>query len=206
MPHSEICGSTAICAYPQLIAACHVLLRLPVPRHSPCALFSLTVVLLLKILSANVRFSEFVVSHLILLSFVFAVALFSFQGACPVSLQFSESRGQVPSSAFSYHPLASSASRFLLPTSSFRYPLPIFCSFLLPGLFPVLPSYSRIIKPLSQLLSQLILFHIPGQFKKPVYKLQCAVCKYPLSLPFILTFILPFDLSPLILTCSRKRC
>ena len=41
-PHSEICGSRAICASPQLIAACHVLLRLPVPRHSPCALSNLT--------------------------------------------------------------------------------------------------------------------------------------------------------------------
>ena len=40
-PHSEICGSMAICASPQLIAACRVLLRLPVPRHSPCALISL---------------------------------------------------------------------------------------------------------------------------------------------------------------------
>ena len=41
-PHSEICGSTSICDYPQLIAACHVLLRLLMPRHSPYALFSLT--------------------------------------------------------------------------------------------------------------------------------------------------------------------
>jgi hypothetical protein len=41
-PHSEICGSTDICSSPQLIAACHVLRRLLVPRHSPCALFSLT--------------------------------------------------------------------------------------------------------------------------------------------------------------------
>ncbi len=37
-PHSEICGSKAVCASPQLIAACRVLLRLPVPRHPPCAL------------------------------------------------------------------------------------------------------------------------------------------------------------------------
>ena len=43
-PHSEICGSMLICSSPQLIAACRVLLRLPVPRHSPCALYSLTVV------------------------------------------------------------------------------------------------------------------------------------------------------------------
>ena len=41
-PHSEICGSMRMCRYPQLIAACHVLRRLLMPRHSPCALFSLT--------------------------------------------------------------------------------------------------------------------------------------------------------------------
>ena len=41
-PHSEICGSTLICSSPQLIAAYHVLHRLLMPRHSPCALFSLT--------------------------------------------------------------------------------------------------------------------------------------------------------------------
>ena len=41
-PHSEICGSTDICSFPQLIAACRVLLRLLMPRHSPCALHSLT--------------------------------------------------------------------------------------------------------------------------------------------------------------------
>ena len=40
-PHSEICGSKLICSSPQLIAACHVLLRLPVPRHSPYALVRL---------------------------------------------------------------------------------------------------------------------------------------------------------------------
>ena len=42
LPHSEICGSKDICSSPQLIAACHVLHRLLMPRHSPCALFSLT--------------------------------------------------------------------------------------------------------------------------------------------------------------------
>ena len=41
-PHSDICGLTDICSSPQLFAACHVLLRLPVPRHSPCALSCLT--------------------------------------------------------------------------------------------------------------------------------------------------------------------
>ena len=42
-PHSEIPGSKPMCGSPRLIAACHVLLRLSMPRHSPCALISLTV-------------------------------------------------------------------------------------------------------------------------------------------------------------------
>ncbi|EOQ35791.1 hypothetical protein, partial [Butyricicoccus pullicaecorum] len=41
-PHSEIFGSKPICGSPKLIAACRVLHRLSVPRHSPCALYSLT--------------------------------------------------------------------------------------------------------------------------------------------------------------------
>ena len=43
-PHSEISGSQLICSSPKLIAAYHVLHRLLMPRHSPCALISLTVV------------------------------------------------------------------------------------------------------------------------------------------------------------------
>ena len=35
-------GQSDICSLPQLFAACHVLLRLPVPRHPPCALSCLT--------------------------------------------------------------------------------------------------------------------------------------------------------------------
>ena len=42
LPHSEISGSSLICSYPKLIAACRVLHRLLMPRHSPCALSSLT--------------------------------------------------------------------------------------------------------------------------------------------------------------------
>ena len=41
-PHSEISGSMDICSSPKLIAACRVLHRLLMPRHSPCALYSLT--------------------------------------------------------------------------------------------------------------------------------------------------------------------
>ena len=41
-PHSEISGSKRMCRSPKLIAACRVLHRLLMPRHSPCALFRLT--------------------------------------------------------------------------------------------------------------------------------------------------------------------
>src|SRR5881296_1108223 len=38
LPHSDILGSQLVCSSPRLIAAYHVLRRLPVPRHPPCAL------------------------------------------------------------------------------------------------------------------------------------------------------------------------
>ena len=43
-PHSEISGSQDMCSSPKLFAAYHVLHRLLVPRHPPCALSTLTVV------------------------------------------------------------------------------------------------------------------------------------------------------------------
>lgn len=39
LSHSEIRGSQLLCSSPRLIAALHVLLRLSVPRHPPCALW-----------------------------------------------------------------------------------------------------------------------------------------------------------------------
>ena len=42
LPHSVISGSTLMCSSPKLFAACHDLHRLLMPRHPPCALFSLT--------------------------------------------------------------------------------------------------------------------------------------------------------------------
>ena len=41
-PHSDISGSQDICSSPKLFAAYHVFHRLLVPRHPPCALFSIT--------------------------------------------------------------------------------------------------------------------------------------------------------------------
>ena len=49
-PHSEICGSKLICSSPQLIAACHVLRRLLMPRHSPYALVRLNFLYIVPIL------------------------------------------------------------------------------------------------------------------------------------------------------------
>ena len=43
LPHSEISGSKPVNDSPKLIAACHVLLRLPMPRHPPLALSSLSI-------------------------------------------------------------------------------------------------------------------------------------------------------------------
>ena len=44
-PHSEIPGSKPVCGSPRLIAAYHVLHRLLVPRHPPCALSNLAEIL-----------------------------------------------------------------------------------------------------------------------------------------------------------------
>ena len=59
-PHSEICGSMLMCSSPQLIAACHVLHRLLMPRHSPCALISLTFVEqpISKLFSSSIRIMQ----------------------------------------------------------------------------------------------------------------------------------------------------
>src|SRR5207344_3670991 len=51
-PHSDIPGSKTVCVSPRLIAAYHVLHRLLVPRHPPCALSSLTGIIS-KVLGAH---------------------------------------------------------------------------------------------------------------------------------------------------------
>ena len=47
--HSEICGSKLAYSSPQLIAVNHVLHRLPMPRHSLCALYCFTICFLVHI-------------------------------------------------------------------------------------------------------------------------------------------------------------
>ena len=96
-PHSDTCGSILICSSPQLFAACRVLLRLPMPRHSPCALYSLNFVrtqivwngfcfatcfLVVILPYFKYRLTCFVVSFLYFsICFLFSIfVLFSFQG------------------------------------------------------------------------------------------------------------------------------
>ena len=98
-PHSDICGSMDMCSSPQLFAAYHVLLRLPVPRHPPDALVNLTINtcirVIYRIFSSLLLVSEFLVSLnkmtdesllpiSVLISirclFVLHLVLFNFQG------------------------------------------------------------------------------------------------------------------------------
>ena len=62
-PHSDICGSMDICSSPQLFAAYHVFLRLLVPRHPPCALFSLTLLRIHSVVCFFLRTSESFLTH-----------------------------------------------------------------------------------------------------------------------------------------------
>ena len=85
-PHSDIHGSKDICSSPWLFAAYHVLPRLSVPRHPPCALSSLTfftmysVTLLLVCLF--VSWFDIFMSHLGCLNIfcLFDILICSFQG------------------------------------------------------------------------------------------------------------------------------
>ena len=121
-PHSEICGSMDICSYPQLIAACHVLLRLLMPRHSPCALLSLTSLgspfelnymsfFPLK-LNFLLPFTEKLIHHSLHCS-VFKVQLVGLGGLEPPTSRLSGVR----SSLLSYKPISSQVCALL--TSSF---------------------------------------------------------------------------------------
>ena len=57
-PHSDIPGSKPACGSPRLFAACHVLHRLILPRHPPCALSSLTIEFTRTQQSDNLRNTE----------------------------------------------------------------------------------------------------------------------------------------------------
>ena len=55
-PHSDISGSMDICSSPKLFAAYHVFHRLPVPRHPPCALLCLTIIMYIALYITGLGF------------------------------------------------------------------------------------------------------------------------------------------------------
>ena len=82
--HSDICGSMFACNSPQLFAAYHVLLRLLMPRHSPCALISLTI-LNYALIASKSSHKEFLLlsaycskNTRLLLSFIFLICIYLF--------------------------------------------------------------------------------------------------------------------------------
>ena len=87
--HSDICASTLAYSYTQLFAVNHVLLRLLMPRHSPCALISFTICFLSFMSSLKFALIVFFLRlwYLKLLSFssfrisALLFVLFSFQAA-----------------------------------------------------------------------------------------------------------------------------
>ena len=64
-PHSEISGSTVVCTSPRLIAACHALHRLLMPRHPPYALSNLTINYLASLKSSYITTSSSIFKDLI---------------------------------------------------------------------------------------------------------------------------------------------
>ena len=83
--HSDICASMLAYSSTQLFAVNHVLRRLPMPRHSPCALISFTICFLqvmsfLLCLFAcdfwNLNFSSFRISALLFIQFSSCLLVF----------------------------------------------------------------------------------------------------------------------------------
>ena len=64
LPHSDISGSKLVCSSPKLIAAYHVLHRLPAPNHPPYALSSLTKNNSFSVLFSNIRYLTIVKEHI----------------------------------------------------------------------------------------------------------------------------------------------
>ena len=108
---------SAICASPQLIAACHVLLRLLMPRHSPYALLRLNFLDLSILLGS--RLSE-LLEFLQIFGIIFRVKGF------PFTLLFSSS-----TSVKSFTLFGKTYLRILLPFTLASKICPLICSFLL---------------------------------------------------------------------------
>ena len=83
-PHSDICGSRDICSSPQLFAAYRVFHRLLVPRHPPCALYSLTCCNSSFMVSLPAYIALYAFLFEIFISFLLVLDVFSFIFFYPV--------------------------------------------------------------------------------------------------------------------------
>ena len=98
LPHSEIPGSMRACRSPRHIAACHVFLRLSVPRHPPSTLSNLTIKcldLMRSAVSMSLLFERNIVVHL----FYFFFTRIQLSKKLPVAKTNAERHGAHRSSA-----------------------------------------------------------------------------------------------------------
>ena len=102
-PHSDISGSKLICSSPKLFAAYHVLHRLLMPRHSPCALLCLTYRRGLPRLSNNKRDGPILVLFRFelcrLICFTNKIVITHFVEACFVSFAAEQAHRLIHSAA-----------------------------------------------------------------------------------------------------------
>ena len=181
-PHSEIHGSMDICSSPWLIAACHVLLRLLMPRHSSYALSSLTFAESWPFLSASLSFALTVNFQLLhkKLRFSWALLLPTFVGLL---------------STFSLNNLSFSLS-FLYVSKSFLLSfLDTFASFLTLFSYPFLfektfsfLSYSFFFIQFSNIVRTRFLALFLSKLSP-----SSAVPPLPKKLPFFGSPVLPWD-------------
>ena len=82
----RIPGSMLVCSSPRLFAACHVLLRLLMPRHPSCALCSLTTKIFLILMSFLRRILQFFVSTFSALTKLLFACLYGFHFIFPTFL------------------------------------------------------------------------------------------------------------------------
>ena len=114
-PHSDIHGSKPAFGSPWLFADRCVLLRLLVPRHPPCALFSLTII---NYSCSSQSIPFFLASSAVLHCSVFKVLgllVVGSSGLEPPTLRLSGAR----SNHLSYEPMCSELSVYVLPPGPF---------------------------------------------------------------------------------------
>ena len=92
-PHSDIHGSMPAFGYPWLFVDRYVLLRLPVPRHPPCALLSLTCqklsLLSLPIMLESLLLGSLTLTHLAVQCVSVFFAFLASHSICFFFIQFS---------------------------------------------------------------------------------------------------------------------